>query len=172
MAFSAVNVRWLSSAKHVFLILLQGSWDSVSKLQVTELSLTTEELPVKAPGSLTMGALVQGPRTATLRGEAQVLRFRGRCPGRPPPATGGHWTLGCRAAGPDMCCQDQMPSRALRFPSKVSNEIHFTRFRFLLLVCLQTKVENSEVQVWPTLFCDRSGPGLKPGPQLALPLRT
>ena len=62
----------------------------MSKLQVTELSLTPEELPVKTQGSLMVGAPIRGPRTVTLREEAQALCFRGMCPGWPPPAAGGH----------------------------------------------------------------------------------
>lgn len=62
----------------------------MSKLQVTELSLTPEELPVKTQGSVMVGAPIWGPWTTTLREEAQVLCFQGACPGRPPPATGGH----------------------------------------------------------------------------------
>jgi len=62
----------------------------MSKLQVTELSLTPEELHVKTHGSLMVGAATWGPRTVTLREEAQVLCFQGTCPGRPPLAAGGH----------------------------------------------------------------------------------
>lgn len=65
-----------------------------------------------------------------------------------------------------------MPTRALRVVTTVSNEINFTHCLFLLLVCLLTKVEPFEVQVWLTLISDHTGPELKSGSQLAIPLRT
>ena len=69
-------------------------------------------------------------------------------------ATASHWwplSPVCQSAHLDTYCQGQVPTRALRVITKVSNEINFTHFLFLLLVCLLTKVEHFEVQVWPTL---------------------